>query len=157
MEIPRYKFCVDKPEAIKTDSRGLRIDIGDKIAFNKSGCIKFGFIHKIVKNEWVIRNDQKDKAQDEMKAWILKIEKLISQGLKFETKKHKEDQMFIIIDFVWNNKEWQAAETTSLENYNKDFKELTIPEIINKYFHSVFEDIDEITYAFMKLDEEKQK
>ena len=61
----------EKPKPIERDYRGIKYDIGNFVAYNKSGNVLLGKIININKNEFVLKNKST--------AWILKFE-MVVQG-----------------------------------------------------------------------------
>lgn len=61
----------EKPKPIERDYRGVKFDIGNFVAYNKSGSVRLGKILNINKNEFVLKNKST--------AYILKFE-IVIQG-----------------------------------------------------------------------------
>ena len=59
----------EKPEPIERDYRGVKFDLGNFVAYNKSGNVRFGKILNINKNEFVLRNKST--------AYVLKFEMVV--------------------------------------------------------------------------------
>lgn len=61
----------EKPKPVERDYRGVKFDVGNFVAYNKSGSVRLGKILNINKNEFVLKNKST--------AYILKFE-IIIQG-----------------------------------------------------------------------------
>ena len=61
----------EKPKPVERDYRGVKFDVGNFVAYNKSGSVRLGKIFNINKNEFVLKNKSTD--------YILKFE-IIIQG-----------------------------------------------------------------------------
>ena len=61
----------EKPKPVERDYRGVKFDVGNFVAYNKSGSVRLGKILNINKNEFVLKNKSTD--------YILKFE-IIIQG-----------------------------------------------------------------------------
>ena len=61
----------EKPKPIERDYRGVKFDVGNFVAYNKSGSVRLGKILNINKNEFVLKNKST--------AYILKFE-IVIQG-----------------------------------------------------------------------------
>lgn len=59
----------EKPEPIERDYRGVKFDLGNFVAYNKSGNVRLGKILNINKNEFVLRNKST--------AYVLKFEMVV--------------------------------------------------------------------------------
>ena len=59
----------EKPEPIERDYRGVKFDVGNFVAYNKSGNVRLGKILNINKNEFVLRNKST--------AYVLKFEMVV--------------------------------------------------------------------------------
>ena len=61
----------EKPKPVERDYRGVKFDVGNFVAYNKSGSVRLGKILNINKNEFVLKNKST--------AYILKFE-IVIQG-----------------------------------------------------------------------------
>ena len=61
----------EKPKPVERDYRGVKFDVGNFVAYNKSGSVRLGKILNVNKNEFVLKNKST--------AYILKFE-IIIQG-----------------------------------------------------------------------------
>ena len=59
----------EKPKPVERDYRGVKFDVGNFVAYNKSGSVRLGKILNINKNEFVLRNKST--------AYVLKFEMVV--------------------------------------------------------------------------------
>ena len=59
----------EKPKPVERDYRGVKFDLGNFVAYNKSGNVRLGKILNINKNEFVLRNKST--------AYVLKFEMVV--------------------------------------------------------------------------------
>lgn len=90
-----YFYQKDKPSEVKNDHRGVPIEIGKRVAFNRSGDVEFGTIVSF-SAKWRVRKEKYQNPDGKLN-WILNFALVIKResGGESTVKNYKS---FIIVE-----------------------------------------------------------
>lgn len=91
-----YFYQKEKPEEVKNDHRGLPIEVGKRVAFNRSGDVEFGTIVSF-SAKWKEQKHSRSYQIDDRKEWILNFALVVKREKGGESIV-KNYTSFVIVD-----------------------------------------------------------